>query len=130
MEGFLKNINESEYTPLNEVMDVKDEDLNPRTEEIANKLVVQTFKLLDLKDNTKHDVIFDRIRAALLSISVNLELCADKRTRNRHYKHEAKLSLIEVQTLMKIAKQLGYITDSAMKPIDALFEKLSKELFG
>lgn len=36
MEGFLKNIDESEYTPLNEVMDAIDEDLNPRMEEIAN----------------------------------------------------------------------------------------------
>ena len=130
MEGFVKNIDESEYVPMNEMMEAIDENLNPGMEELANTLAVKTFKLLDLKDNVKHDVIFDRIRVTVLSLSVNLELLADKRIRTKHCKQEAKFSLIEVQTLLRIAKQLGYVTDSALKPIEAMLEKLSEGLLG
>lgn len=129
MEGFIKNIDESEYTPLNEVMGTIDEDLKQEMEELANKLVIKTFRLLELKDNAKHEVIFNRIRSAVLSLSVNISLFTDKRIRTMHCKHDAKLSLIETQTLFETAKQLGYLTTSAMKPIDSLLEKLSNELF-
>src|SRR5690349_5402078 len=98
----------------------------------AKTLAVECSKAARGFPAEEQGALADQLRRASYGAALNIaEGCSRKGTREfRRFLDTAKASLDEVDAILEIAKELGYIPSSTLARLEARRDEASKTLFG
>jgi four helix bundle protein len=100
--------------------------------EHARSLAVESAKQARRFPDYEQDALADQLRRAAYSVPINIaEGSARKGTREyKRFLDVASASLAEVETILSIALELGYIAPADGKRLEAMASETGKTLFG
>ena len=98
----------------------------------SERLAVECVKAASRFPDFEQQALADQLRRACYSIPLNIaEGCSRKGSREyRRFLDTAWGSLAEVQTVLTIARDVGYLQPSEFGRLEALATETSKTLFG
>jgi four helix bundle protein len=105
---------------------------NLKAWEHSQKLAVACVKAARRFPDYEQDALADQLRRAAYSVPINIAEGSARRG-SRDYKRfldTASASLAEVETILGIASELGYIAPAETKSLEEMTTEASKTLFG